>query len=182
MGRVDEEHPLHDWLLQLGASSTRLEWLREHAVQPDVIGVNYYPAFTTVRFDNGRERPVEAGVDGLEDLLLRYQARYALPLMLTETSRGGDVGSRRAWLEESLACVHRLRAEGLPLLGYTWFPFLALVDWLYREDDRPVEEWLVQMGLVDLVPVPGSATLERVPTELVGLFWDAAQALVVGSG
>jgi beta-glucosidase len=170
VGRVDADHPLHDWLLAQGATEHRLGWLREHAVVPDVVGVNYYPAFTTVRFEAGAEVPVEAGTAGLEELVRLYAERYGRPVMVTETSRGGPESERRAWLDESLATVARLRQDGVPLVGYTWFPFLALVDWLYREDTRPLEDWLVQMGLVDLALVPGSGLLERRPTDLVELF------------
>lgn len=173
LGRVGADHPLRGWLLQHGASDERLGWLVEHAVTPDVVGVNYYPAFTTATVRDGRELPVEAGVDGLEDLVLRYHERYGLPLMVTETSRGGPVDERARWLDESLALVADLRRQGIPLVGYTWFPFLALVDWLYRESSAPVEEWLVQMGLVDLEPLPGSAVLERHPTPLLQQFKDA---------
>jgi beta-glucosidase len=175
-GRVGAAHPLHDWVLDHGGTPDRLAWLAEHAVVPDVIGVNYYPAFTTVRFDGDEEQPAEAGTAGLEDLVRLYAERYSLPLMVTETSRGGPVEERLAWLEESLATTARLRDEGHPVVGYTWFPFLALVDWLYREDSRPLEEWLVQMGLVDLVVLPGSSVLERRRTELVDRFRDAVSA------
>lgn len=170
LGRVAEGHPLLPWLVEQGASEARLEWLHEHAVTPDVVGVNYYPAFTTVAVEGGTERPVEAGVAGLEDLVRLYAERYDLPLMITETSRGGPVAERAQWLQESLTAVGALRGEGIPLVGYTWFPFLALVDWLYRESTEPVERWLVQMGLVDLEPLPGSSVLQRRPTELVDLF------------
>jgi hypothetical protein len=177
-GRVDDRHPLLGWLLDHGADENRLAWLRDHAIIPDVVGVNYYPAFTTSRFDGDRELPVEAGTTGLEELVRLYSDRYRLPLMVTETSRGGPVDERLAWLDESLATVGRLRREGVPVRGYTWFPFTALVDWLYREDTRPVEDWLVQMGLVDLRLVPGSGLLERVRTPLVDSFRAAAEASI----
>ena len=176
LGRVAPGHPLLAWLQRHGASDERLGWLADHAVTPDVVGVNYYPGFTTTLLQDGQERPVEAGAAGLEDLVELYHRRYGLPLMVTETSRGGSVDERAGWLGESLAVVAALRRRGIPLLGYTWFPFLALVDWLYRESTRPVEDWLVQMGLVDLRPLPGSAVLERVPTRLVPLFRQAAEA------
>lgn len=175
-GRVGDQHPLLEWLLRNGADEQRLAALRDRAVSPDVIGVNYYPAFTTARFDGDRELPVEAGTAGLEDLVRLYSDRYGRPLMVTETSRGGTIEERLAWLGESLAAVARLRSEGVPLRGYTWFPFTALVDWLYRQDTRPVEDWLVQMGLVDLRLLPGSGVLERVRTPLVDRFRDAATA------
>ena len=111
---------------------------------------------------------------------------FGAALRLGLTSFGGPVAhlgyfreeyvARRQWLDESLATVRRLRAQGVPLVGYTWFPFIALVDWLYREDTGPVEDWLVQMGMVDLVPLAGSGVLERHPTDLADRFRAAAEA------
>ena len=99
-----------------------------------------------------------------------YAARYGLPLMITETSRGGPLEERRAWLRESLATVELLRADGVPLVGYTWFPFTALIDWAYREATTPIDDWIVQMGMVDLHRVPGggrsSATRPRSSTTM----------------
>lgn len=175
-GRVDQAHPLAGWLADNGVTEERLAWLRDHAVVPDVVGVNYYPAFTTVRYDaGGVAHPVEAGTAGLEDLVRLYAERYERPVMVTETSRGGTVEERSAWLRDSLRCVEELRTEGVPLVGYTWFPFIALVDWLYRESCAPVDEWLVQMGLVDLTRIPGGGALERQPTPLLEEFAQACR-------
>ena len=99
-----------------------------------------------------------------------YAARYGLPVMITETSRGGPIEERRTWLRESLDCVEPLRADGVPLVGYTWFPFTALIDWAYRESTTPIDDWLVQMGMVDLHRLPGGGALERHPTALVDDF------------
>jgi len=170
MGRVTERHPLRGHLIAHGLTEQDLAWFTGQAVTPDVIGVNYYPAFTTVHRDaDGALTPQEAGTQGLVDLLDAYASRYGLPLFLTETSRGGTVEERLAWLEESVATAVRLRAEGMPLVGYTWFPFFALVDWLYRESTEPVDRWLVQMGLYDLVR-DADSTLLRAPTALVDRF------------
>jgi beta-glucosidase len=175
-GRVDRTHPLAGWLAGNGFPEERLAWLGDHAVRPDVVGVNYYPAFTTVRYDAaGQAHPVEAGTAGLEDLIRLYDDRYGLPVMVTETSRAGTVQERRAWLRDSLACVEALRAQGIPLVGYTWFPFIALVDWLYRESCAPVDDWLMQMGQVDLARIPGGGALERRPTPLVDDFAEACR-------
>jgi hypothetical protein len=64
--------------------------------------------------------------------------------------------------------VKRVRAKGIPLIGYTWWPLFALVTWGYREGRKEPQEYLKQMGLWDLVP--RGQTLERVPTELVDEF------------
>jgi hypothetical protein len=168
LGRVGDDHPMRTWLVDHGVDPSRIDALVGEGVEPDVLGVNYYPAFSTVSFDaNGAPQPVEAGADGLADLFGAVAARYQYPLMLTETSRGGPLDERRAWLRESLETIERLCAEGMPIVGYTWFPFTALVDWAYRQASTPVDDWIVQMGMVDLVRIPGGGTLERRPTALL---------------
>ena len=168
LGRVDDGHLMRAWLIEHGADPQRLDGLADAGVTPDVLGVNYYPAFSTLRFDAaGEPVPVEAGAEGLDELVRTYADRYQLPLMITETSRGGPLEQRREWLRQSLAAIARLRADGIALRGYTWFPFTALIDWAYRESTSPVDDWIVQMGMVDLRRVPGGGALERHPTPLL---------------
>jgi len=151
-GRIVPGHPIHHYLTENGTAQTELEWFQANAVTPHFVGVNYYPGFTTVRHrPDGSTEPVEAGTSGLRDLVELYWNRYRLPILITETSRGGDVASRLEWLDQSLAEVDSLRAEGVPVVGYTWFPFFTLVDWLYRHDAKPADEWFVHMGLLDVV-------------------------------
>ena len=77
-------------------------------------------------------------------------------------SSGGATGSI-----SSVAATRQLRAEGVPLVGYTWWPMFALVAWAYRQGRREPHAYLAQMGLWDLDP--SSATrLDSVPTQLVG--------------
>jgi beta-glucosidase len=176
LGRVGADHPILAWLLRHGADGERLERLTADPVIPDVLGVNYYPAFSTVRFDDtGQPAGVESGADGLDEVVRMYAARYGLPLMITETSRGGALEDRQTWLHESLTAVASLRADGIPLVGYTWFPFIALIDWAYREATTPVDDWIVQMGMVDLHRLPGGGTLERHPTVLLDDYAVAAR-------
>jgi beta-glucosidase/6-phospho-beta-glucosidase/beta-galactosidase len=152
MGRVDDSHPLAGYLLGHGVTERDLEWFAAHAVTPDVLGVNYYPAFTTMGTDaSGSPVAVEAGVAGLRDLVTTYSRRYDLPLAITETSRSGSVESRVQWLRESVGLSHDLRAEGVRLVGYVWFPFFTLVDWGYRNDHSEVDDRFAHMGLLDLV-------------------------------
>lgn len=150
MGRVDTDHPLRGYLMQHGVSVAELDWFQLNPVSPDIVGVNYYPGFTTVKYVGGTTVPVEAGTMGLRDLITLYWERYAIPIAITETSRGGSIESRLEWLAESVAEVESLRTEGIPIVGYTWFPFMTLVDWLYRHDLKSADEWFIHMGLVDL--------------------------------
>jgi beta-glucosidase len=152
MGRVDDAHPLRGWLGEHGYTEPELAWFRDNAVRPDVMGVNYYPVFTTIRMDeDGVKHPVTAGTAGLRDLVQLYHDRYGIPIVITETSLVGTPEEKIAWLGESVAEVEAMRTEGVGIIGYTWFPFLDLVDWLYRFDDKPVDEWMLDFGLVTLV-------------------------------
>lgn len=163
-GRVSQAHPMHDYLVRNGASTADLDTLRRDAVTPDVLGVNYYPAFTTQAVDaQGLEAPVEAGTDGLVDLLRVYHDRYALPLAVTETSRSThEVVEKVAWVDDLLDTLDAVRADGLPVAGVFWFPLLDLYDWSYREGTAPADEYLMPFGLVDLRRGPDNV-LRRVP-------------------
>ena len=68
----------------------------------------------------------------LVDLCRMYHRRYGLPLMVTETAAKGSVSRRAAWMDGSIGAVRCLRAEGVPVVGYTWWPLFALVSWPYR--------------------------------------------------
>jgi len=163
-GRVGPEHPLHAYLVRHGAREADLAALRRDAVVPDVVGVNYYPAFTTQAVTaEGVESPVEAGTAGLVALLRAYHERYGLPLAVTETSRAtADVAAKAQWVDDLLDTVEQVRAEGVPVAGVFWFPLLDLVDWSYRDGTAPVDDYLLPFGLVDLVR-GADHVLARVP-------------------
>lgn len=176
MGRVGDDHALHGWLVSHGADRAALERLASDCVAPDVVGVNYYPDFSTQQYDaDGTPSPVATWTEEFADYLRLFHHRYGLPLMVTETSRNTTVDGRRRWLADSIAAVGDLRREGVGVVGYTWFPFLDLVDWLYRESATPVDEWLLPMGLVSLLRQP-DGRLARQATPLLQQFRDATTA------
>jgi hypothetical protein len=55
--------------------------------------------------------------------------------------------TRTAWLEEAVRSVARLRADGVPLVGFTWWPVFDLVNWDDREATGPVTDYFEPMGL-----------------------------------
>jgi len=159
-GRVGEGHPLLDLLRRNGADDRRLEGFAARPARPDIMGVNYYPRHSTEVFEAGVQygggfadpRPTrDDGVAGLREVLRAYAARYGAPVMVTETCVTGTVPERIAWLEASLGEIDRLRAEGLPVVGYTWWPLFDMYEWTYRHSGRPRSDHLLTMGLFDLV-------------------------------
>jgi beta-glucosidase len=65
----------------------------------------------------------------------------------------------------------------MPIVGYTWWPLFALVDWQYRETTDPVDRWPVPMGSYE-PERDGAGALRRVPTDLVGEFRRQASGTV----
>jgi beta-glucosidase len=183
-GRVRSDHSLYSWLLAHGCSEAQLEWFEQHAVELDLIGINLYPLFSEKRLvrSGGRLRLQMryASADIIERLAVLYWQRYRRPLFISETASEGSLARRAAWLEDSIAAVRRVRARGVPLIGYTWWPLFALVTWAYREGRKLPHEYLKQMGLWDLRP--GAAGLERCPTPLVTRYQElvASGAQAVG--
>nr|MDQ2901474.1 glycoside hydrolase family 1 protein [Acidobacteriota bacterium] len=76
----------------------------------------------------------------------QYFARYSLPVMHTETNYP-DPGATK-WLQKEWANVHRLKQDGVPLIGFTWYSLQDQVDWdtALREDNGTVNP----LGLCDL--------------------------------
>lgn len=174
-GRVGADHALHDYLAENGFSDDDFAFFRERPTEPDILGINYYPHMTTTEFlpDGGR-RSVWSGTGGIEELVRGFHARYEKPIFWTETSVSGSVEDRLRWLEDSLGLVHRLRSEGLPLVGYTWWPLFSLIDWAYREGEKPPEAYLWHMGMYDLEP-DGRGGFIRTETPVAGAFRDVTR-------
>jgi beta-glucosidase len=185
-GRINERHPLRSWLQNHGASEADFDYFQSNAVDLHVIGMNLYPMFTQkklLRDASGRFRirmPYAAG-----DLVTRlgqlYHQRYGVPLFISETASMGSLRRRLAWLDQSVRAVCQLRQEGVPLVGYTWWPMFALVTWAYRQGRRPVTEHLAQMGLWDIRP-DSEDLLRRVRTPAVDAYRDLVKggALALG--
>ncbi|WP_432487953.1 family 1 glycosylhydrolase [Kineococcus sp. SYSU DK018] len=171
-GRVGAEHPLHADLLDAGITPSRLDAFEQDPTPPTVMGVNYYPLHSTEVFEAGVHhgggfadpRPTrDDGVSGLREVLTAYEERYQVPVMLTETCVTAPVAERITWLQESVAEVHALRAQGQRVVGYTWWPLFDMYEWTYRHSDRPRRDHLLTMGLYDLVEAPHGLQRERTP-------------------
>ncbi len=183
-GRVRHGHALYEWMVSLGVPTADLAWFEARAIDLDVIGINLYPMFSEkqlVPTPRGlRIRMRYASAEIIDRLSALYWHRYGRPLFISETASEGSVRRRAAWLEDSVAAVRRVRSQGIPLIGYTWWPLFALVTWGYREGRKPAADYLKQMGLWDLHPSPHG--LQRVRTPLVDRFRDLVAAGAAAAG
>lgn len=154
-GRVIPGHPLFAWLVRNGAGLGELAEFARHPTTLDVIGLNFYPQWSTRQLylnRNGRlsNRAREHDGAGFETLIEQFSERYDAPLMVTETSAVGPHAVRSQWLAASVAAVKRLRARGVPVHGYTWFPMCTMYDWRYRYGTGPKERYQIELGLFSL--------------------------------
>ena len=93
-----------------------------------MLGLDYYP-HCEHQFHRGGSVCPSRNPLGFAALARQYHARYGLPMMLTETNIRGYVTDRITWLKYMLEQCETLIAEGLPLEGFTWFPFIDSTDW-----------------------------------------------------
>jgi beta-glucosidase len=173
LGRVSGRHPAAASLLAHGATDDALAALRAGAQAIDVMGVNFYPHLCASRLEPGRNgarrRRFYATGDDLADVLAAYWRHFDVPVMLTETSDNARIARRLRWLDESVSGVRAARAAGVPVVGYTWWPFMSHVDWRYRRGTRARDDYWCHMGLYDLRAAPDGG-LERVRTPVADRF------------
>ncbi|HEY9784137.1 MAG TPA: family 1 glycosylhydrolase [Candidatus Obscuribacterales bacterium] len=172
-GSVNSRHPLWKWLLANNADREALRILRRRAVQQDVLGVNFYP-WSGQEFavdEQGQAKNVNNKVSGsqIADMLRSVSAYTGAPLMVTETSSPGDIDVRRRWMRDTISGVTRVRNEGIPVLGYTWFPLFTMIGWEYRTSNEPIEKHLLHLGLWDC-EFDSQGVLVRKETELAKVY------------
>lgn len=169
-GRVQEDYPLLGWLRRHGVREDDLAWFRDNAVQYDIFGANFYPWSygRLYRRLDGKVRRRRLRTDGraIAQVLQQVWTRYQMPMMVTETSSTGGLAARKRWMDETVEAVITLRQEGLPVWGYTWFPFMTMIDWAYRTGRRPLSSYLLHLGLYDSI-FDEQGILRRAATPLV---------------
>ena len=110
----------------------------------------------------------DAGIVG--DLCRIYYDRYEVSLMIAETASVGNVARRHKWMNESVAQVIDSRSRGIPVVGYTWWPMLALVTWAYRQQGlHDLSHYILQMGLWDF-DRQGDDPIRRLETPLIEVY------------
>lgn len=154
-GRVVPGHPLYQWLLDNRVSQQTLVQIAAQPTSIDVMGLNFYPQWSTHEvYTDARgkiaSRLVEKDGVGFGEMVKDFYLRYGVPIMITETSAKDTHMERSAWLTASLAVVKKLRGEGVPVVGYTWFPLFTMIDWKYRSGRNPLHHYLLDLGVYQL--------------------------------
>jgi dTDP-4-dehydrorhamnose reductase len=146
-GKLDEKHPLWDWLINLGISDGELYFFVENACPPDIVGLNYYA--TSERFldenvaaypflkpgGNGRHEYIDteavrkSKASGLRALLRETFERFQLPMALTEVHLGCTREEQMRWLNDAWLAVNEASASGMPVRALTVWSTFGAYDW-----------------------------------------------------
>ena len=109
------------------------------------MGTDYYESSEAVVYADGTTRG--SNVLGYYGLTRQYHERYGLPVMLTETNQVQGLNAT-AWLQRQWANVLRLRQEGYPVVGFTWYSLTDQVDW--DIELRAQHHHVTENGLYDM--------------------------------
>ena len=141
---------MYEYLLDNGMSREEYHWFLENglgAKQHCVMGNDYYVTNEHLVHPDGRVEP-SGEIFGYYVITKQYYDRYHLPVMHTETNLKHDANDAPAWLWKQWANLLRLKQDGVPILGFTWYSLTDQIDWdtALREDNGTV----TPVGLYDL--------------------------------
>jgi beta-glucosidase len=146
--RVDSE--MYEYLLDNGMSQEEYHFflgnsLRHHCI----LGNDYYWTNEHRVAADGMTR-ASGEIFGYSEITRQYYNRYRLPVMHTETNiaEGPNGDEAVNWLWKEWASVLRVRNDGVPTVGFTWYSLTDQIDWdtALREENGRVNP----LGLFDL--------------------------------
>ncbi|MDQ6620239.1 MAG: family 1 glycosylhydrolase [Pseudomonadota bacterium] len=146
--RVSSE--MYEYLLDNGMSREEYHFFLEHRLKHHcIMGNDYYVTNEHRVAADGSSGPA-GEVFGYAEITRQYHRRYNLPVMHTETNfkEGGHGDEAVFWLWKQWANVLRIRNDGVPMVGFTWYSLIDQVDWdtALRENNGTVNP----LGLFDL--------------------------------
>ncbi len=146
--RVDSE--MYEYLLDNGMTRDEYHFFLDNSMkQHCIMGNDYYETNEHRMAPDGSTRAA-GEIFGYCEITRQYFNRYHLPVMHTETNtwEGANGDEAVNWLWKEWANVVRVRNDGIPILGFTWYSLTDQVDWdtALREDNGTVNP----LGLFDL--------------------------------
>jgi beta-glucosidase/6-phospho-beta-glucosidase/beta-galactosidase len=146
--RVDSE--MYEYLMDNGMTRDEYHFFMHNNFKHHcIMGNDYYCTNEHLVSSDGSMRAA-GEIFGYSVITRQYHERYRLPVMHTETNlRQGPCGDEAVkWLRKEWANVLRVRNDGVPIVGFTWYSLTDQVDWdtALRENNGHVDP----LGLYDL--------------------------------
>lgn len=184
-GRVDNRHPLWNYLLEdCKVSPADLAWFSENPFPPDIFGINYYLSserfldermhYYPAEYHGGNKQQsyadVEAvrvlgnGLAGYKTILAEVWERYHKPIAVTEVHNGCTREEQMRWLVHAWQNCEQLRQKGVDIKALTVWALIGLYDW-NKLVTQP--RGFYEPGVFDLRgPQPRPTALSKVVQEL----------------
>jgi beta-glucosidase len=146
--RIESE--MYEYLMDNGMTRDEYHFFLSNNIKRHcIMGNDYYITNEHRVSDNGSTRS-SGDIFGYHVITSQYYERYRLPIMHTETNLQQGVNGDEAvnWLWKEWANVIRVRNDGMPIVGFTWYSLTDQVDWdsALRENNNTVNP----LGLYDL--------------------------------
>ena len=127
--RVDSS--MYEYLLDHGMKREEYEWFMSKSMRHYCVMGNDYYVTNEHRVNADGSTGPSGEVFGYDEITRQYYNRYKLPVMHTETNiKQGPKGDEAVyWLWKEWANVLRLRNDGIPIVGFTWYSLTDQVDW-----------------------------------------------------
>ena len=121
-------------------------FMHQHLKFRCIMGTDYYVTNEQLMKPDGTT-VLSGEFFGYYVIAKQYYDRYGLPLMHTETNLWEKDGSVQ-WLWKEWNCMLRLRQDGVPIVGFTWYSLTDQMDWdsVLRQDAHVINP----VGLHDL--------------------------------
>ncbi|WP_373651578.1 family 1 glycosylhydrolase [Schlesneria sp. DSM 10557] len=149
--------PIYRYMIEHGMSESDYNFFMNQDYKfRCIMGTDYYVTNEHLLRSDGST--VAAGeFFGYYVIAKDYYNRYGLPLMHTETNIREESGSVQ-WLWKEWNTMLRLRQDGVPIVGFTWYSLTDQIDWdvALREENNNVHP----VGLYDLDRQPRSVGIE----------------------
>lgn len=126
---VDSE--MYEYLMDGGMTREEYHFFLDNRLKHHCIMGNDYYKTNEHRVAADGMTCASGEVFGYDEITRQYHARYGLPVMHTETNLNeGPLGTESAdWLWKQWANVLRVRNDGVPIVGFTWYSLTDQVDW-----------------------------------------------------
>ncbi len=146
--RVDSG--MYEYLLDNGMTRDEYHFFLENNLKHQCIMGNDYYKTNEHRVRPDGSTTASGEIFGYHVITTQYHERYRLPVMHTETNlwQGPQGDEAVNWLWKEWANVLRVRNDGVPIIGFTWYSLTDQVDWdtALRENNGRVNP----LGLYDL--------------------------------
>jgi beta-glucosidase/6-phospho-beta-glucosidase/beta-galactosidase len=119
---------MYEYLMDNGMTRAEYHWFRDNEVKAFcIMGTDYYVSNEHLVQHDGTFK-CAGEIFGYYVITSQYYHRYRLPVMHTETNVY-DQNKAKNWLYKEWSNLFRLRKDGIPIIGFTWYSLTDQKDW-----------------------------------------------------